>query len=457
MNDSFLPPTSCPPATSRVAAPVGRRVVSSTWRRDEGGSHQSSPVAGSTSNTPRGRPQVGSSSLVPAEGQRATREPEVKQLTPYVDDGLWTQKLVLVEPPGLPEPQPFIWGGSFKLQPAGGATGSHGNKRAGERLRDGGQRGFGLVLTRSRLTHLKASGWMGDSRMRKMMRRRRIRKPPRDSRVTRNTFPLVGSWTQTRTRTRKIPLTWLWYLLVLVPASKQINRPGTAESCDLIQDLSNPQQKACLDEVRVSPASFVSPLRKFLCDHLSSVQPPETDSSRLVHVRLGSVRFQSEKIWTSGSEGCLAELLLLLLRIASLLLIGHWSCDVTEQLCSDWSGEEGPVGGDRAIHDRDLAWLQQSDGKTGSWRRSQRGGPLTSDLLVVAEVTQPSLGVGYELGRVVDMKEKKVLCLFRPSSGRALSAMIRGAADGRRLLVVDYSEEQLEAVLARFFSSLQSL
>uniref|UniRef100_A0A3B5L494 2'-deoxynucleoside 5'-phosphate N-hydrolase 1 n=1 Tax=Xiphophorus couchianus TaxID=32473 RepID=A0A3B5L494_9TELE len=97
--------------------------------------------------------------------------------------------------------------------------------------------------------------------------------------------------------------------------------------------------------------------------------------------------------------------------------------------------EEGPAGGDRAIHDRDLAWLQQSD-------------------VVVAEVTQPSLGVGYELGRAVDMKEKKVLCLFRPSSGRALSAMIRGATDGRRLLVVDYSEEQLEAVLDWFFSSL---
>uniref|UniRef100_A0A3P9PES6 Uncharacterized protein n=1 Tax=Poecilia reticulata TaxID=8081 RepID=A0A3P9PES6_POERE len=77
--------------------------------------------------------------------------------------------------------------------------------------------------------------------------------------------------------------------------------------------------------------------------------------------------------------------------------------------------------------------------------------------LVVAEVTQPSLGVGYELGRAADMKEKKVLCLFRPSSGRALSAMIRGAADGRRLQVVDYSEDQLEAVLDRFFSSLQSV
>ena len=37
--------------------------------------------------------------------------------------------------------------------------------------------------------------------------------------------------------------------------------------------------------------------------------------------------------------------------------------------------------------------------------------------VLVAEVTQPSLGVGYEIGRAVDMK-KKVLCLFRPQSGR---------------------------------------
>uniref|UniRef100_A0A3B3YUD3 2'-deoxynucleoside 5'-phosphate N-hydrolase 1 n=1 Tax=Poecilia mexicana TaxID=48701 RepID=A0A3B3YUD3_9TELE len=110
---------------------------------------------------------------------------------------------------------------------------------------------------------------------------------------------------------------------------------------------------------------------------------------------------------------------------------------LTEHVASAELREEGPAGGDRAIHDRDLAWLQQSD-------------------VVVAEVTQPSLGVGYELGRAADMKEKKVLCLFRPSSGRALSAMIRGAADGRRLLVVDYNEEQLEAVLDRFFSSLPS-
>ena len=42
--------------------------------------------------------------------------------------------------------------------------------------------------------------------------------------------------------------------------------------------------------------------------------------------------------------------------------------------------------------------------------------PLLSGL--VAEVTQPSLGVGYEIGRAVDLK-KNILCLFRPDSGKS--------------------------------------
>ncbi|CAI5655132.1 unnamed protein product [Oreochromis niloticus] len=98
--------------------------------------------------------------------------------------------------------------------------------------------------------------------------------------------------------------------------------------------------------------------------------------------------------------------------------------------------ENNAASGDRAIHDRDLDWLHQSD-------------------VVVAEVTQPSLGVGYELGRAVDMK-KKVFCLFRPSSGRILSAMIRGAADVENFVVRDYSEDEVEKVLEEFFSSLKN-
>ncbi|MBN3270703.1 DNPH1 hydrolase, partial [Polyodon spathula] len=61
-------------------------------------------------------------------------------------------------------------------------------------------------------------------------------------------------------------------------------------------------------------------------------------------------------------------------------------------------GEDVTSQGDKFIHDRDVEWLEESD-------------------VIVAEVTQPSLGVGYELGRAVAMN-KKILCLFRPSSGK---------------------------------------
>ncbi|XP_031203430.1 2'-deoxynucleoside 5'-phosphate N-hydrolase 1 isoform X2 [Mastomys coucha] len=95
-------------------------------------------------------------------------------------------------------------------------------------------------------------------------------------------------------------------------------------------------------------------------------------------------------------------------------------------------GEEA-AGGDRLIHEQDLAWLQQAD-------------------VVVAEVTQPSLGVGYELGRAVALG-KPILCLFRPQSGRVLSAMIRGAADGSRFQVWDYEEGEVETMLDRYFQA----
>jgi len=67
-------------------------------------------------------------------------------------------------------------------------------------------------------------------------------------------------------------------------------------------------------------------------------------------------------------------------------------------------GDDGPT--DKYIHDRDLAWLQSAD-------------------ILVAEVTSVSMGVGYEIGRAVE-SGKKVLCLFRPESGKNLSAMIAG-------------------------------
>ena len=86
-------------------------------------------------------------------------------------------------------------------------------------------------------------------------------------------------------------------------------------------------------------------------------------------------------------------------------------------------GDDGPT--DKYIHDRDLEWLQSSD-------------------ILVAEVTSVSMGVGYEIGRAVETG-KKVLCLFRPDSGKNLSAMIAGCED---LKLVNYSnlEEAKKAI-----------
>ena len=54
---------------------------------------------------------------------------------------------------------------------------------------------------------------------------------------------------------------------------------------------------------------------------------------------------------------------------------------------------------DSDILARDMQWLSQSQ-------------------VVVAEVTQPSLGVGFEIARAMTLN-KPVLCLFRPSSGHS--------------------------------------
>jgi nucleoside 2-deoxyribosyltransferase len=76
----------------------------------------------------------------------------------------------------------------------------------------------------------------------------------------------------------------------------------------------------------------------------------------------------------------------------------------------------GETIGDRAIHDRDVAWILEAD-------------------VIVAEVTTPSLGVGYELGRCVAWG-KRIVCLHRPSDSRRLSGMIAGSPG---LRVISYA------------------
>jgi len=73
-----------------------------------------------------------------------------------------------------------------------------------------------------------------------------------------------------------------------------------------------------------------------------------------------------------------------------------------------WLAQETSMT-DQEIHNRDLQWVKDSD-------------------IVVAEVTTPSLGVGYEIGRAIEMN-KPVICLYRSLNGNSTSAMIRGCSN----------------------------
>ena len=89
-------------------------------------------------------------------------------------------------------------------------------------------------------------------------------------------------------------------------------------------------------------------------------------------------------------------------------LLGSYGQVLTEHLGSNEEIEnKDRILDDKTIHDRDLQWVAESD-------------------LIIAEVTVPSLGVGYEIGRAIEMG-KPVLCLFQTGSTHRLSAMISGS------------------------------
>lgn len=84
----------------------------------------------------------------------------------------------------------------------------------------------------------------------------------------------------------------------------------------------------------------------------------------------------------------------------------------------------------REIWETDLAWVKEADA-------------------VIAEVTNPSLGVGYEIAKAEEWG-KPVLALYRPSSERKLSAMILGSP---RVQNYEYSTlSEAAAIIKQFLS-----
>ena len=77
----------------------------------------------------------------------------------------------------------------------------------------------------------------------------------------------------------------------------------------------------------------------------------------------------------------------------------------------------------KEIYDRDVEWLKSSE-------------------LIVAEISIPSLGIGYELG-LAESLGKKVICLYDINSDKTLSAMI-GGNDNFEIVKYNSIDEVLE-------------
>jgi nucleoside 2-deoxyribosyltransferase len=97
---------------------------------------------------------------------------------------------------------------------------------------------------------------------------------------------------------------------------------------------------------------------------------------------------------------------------------------LTEHLVDPVASEAGLT--DVQIFDRDVAWLREADA-------------------VIAEVTVPSLGVGYELGRA-DALGLPILCLCQRGSRSRASAMLTGNA---RMSVLPYQTPSDAVEIAR--------
>ena len=111
------------------------------------------------------------------------------------------------------------------------------------------------------------------------------------------------------------------------------------------------------------------------------------------------------KIYFSGSiRGGRKDVLIYDNIISYLLTKGEVLTEHIGNISIDSEGEN--INNDKKIYQRDLEWLNQSD-------------------LVIAEVTSPSLGVGYELG-ISESLGKPVLCLYRDIEDKKVSAMILG-------------------------------
>ena len=103
---------------------------------------------------------------------------------------------------------------------------------------------------------------------------------------------------------------------------------------------------------------------------------------------------------------------------------------------SDSVGNGGEPLEARHIFERDLGWIAGVAARRG---------------LLVAEVSRPSIGVGYEIAAARYRFNIPVVCLYRPAFTRRCSGMVAGDPGIR---VIEYAAEELDAALAELVRTI---
>jgi hypothetical protein len=88
------------------------------------------------------------------------------------------------------------------------------------------------------------------------------------------------------------------------------------------------------------------------------------------------------------------------------------------------------IGSDKKIYQRDMQWLNSAN-------------------IIVAEVSTPSLGVGYEIAQAENL-DKNILCLYCNKANKNLSSMIAG---NKKINVKKYNKyEDIFKIIDAFFA-----
>jgi 2'-deoxynucleoside 5'-phosphate N-hydrolase len=99
-------------------------------------------------------------------------------------------------------------------------------------------------------------------------------------------------------------------------------------------------------------------------------------------------------------------------------------------------GADGERLESQAIFERDMQWIEDAD-------------------VLVAEVSTPSTGVGYEIATARYRRDIPVICLYRPAYTKRCTAMVGGDVGIELIEYVDAAEmlSRLRAALAKYSAS----